>query len=319
MALKLVKFVEKGSVTVSDDVATVKNTVLLSDSDLTLAKFILKPSKGNSSVKFESLTMNIPIITNGVNGDDFDVKIGSNTVDAEFSSQTLTVKDESIDIPEAGALVEIIYKNELAAGVYDISLTDVNGKPQTSQTFNKYVVDALVSVNRQVEEKDITKYTFDVDKADDSYTVKNLEFMIDGNYVPIINGVVSDNSTEELAHKSEVKYVDAIRYTYVDGTTATYSCPTNYSLKPSDNTKCEKSTTVQTGSVVVSWVTWCLASDTANGFTLSASDDTKCEKTTTDEVNSNASNEHVVEILKSAYKDFFKVNDTYIKVAKTKD
>jgi hypothetical protein len=76
-------------------------------------------------------------------------------------------------------LVEIKYKNELGSGDYNISLTKVNGKTQSSQTFNKKVVNALVTVGRQEVGKDVTKYSFDVDKSDDRYSVKDLQFSID--------------------------------------------------------------------------------------------------------------------------------------------
>ena len=319
-----IKFVEKGSVTVADDVATVKNTVLLSDSDLALAKFIIKPSKGNNSVKFEGLKMTI-VDKNGntVAWDegDFDVKIGTNDVDVDSfdANGLLTIVDESIDVPSEWLLVEVTYKNELSAGEYDITLTEVNGKPQSSQTFNKKVVNALVSVSRQTTDGDVTKYTFDVDKSDDRYTVKDLFFTIETlGEKSIINWNISDWATEEYANQSAVRYVTQLKYTIVDNnTSAGLVCPTG---SVDAGTDCTSTETV----AAVTWAQWTLPTSTDANVTYAwATANTPaatCIKTTTGIAKiAWTANEETVEIIKDNYKDFFKVGDTYVKVNKVKD
>jgi hypothetical protein len=58
-------------------------------------------------------------------------------------------------------------------------LDSVNNIAQSSQTFNKQVVNGLVSVSRQTSDGDVTKYTFDVDTSDDKYSVRNLRFVVE--------------------------------------------------------------------------------------------------------------------------------------------
>ena len=329
-----IKFVEKGSVTVADDVETIKNTVLLSDSDLVLAKFIIKPSKGNNSVKFEGLKMTVPVTAAA---DDFDVKIGTNNVDVDsFTSNTLTIEDENIEVPSEWLKVEVRYKNELAAGEYNISLTEVNGKTQSSQTFNKKVVNALISVWKQEVKTDVTKYTFDVDKSDDRYSIANLKFTYDDSTSKmVINGNISDGATAEEGNGANVKYVTQIDYDLIDSAATTKACPANDTANgityADDGTTCTKTQVTE----VTAHDDWAGTYDcTKANFPADASNANvtyaesgsvatthACIRTETTawvaKIDVSSPTTTPITITKVKYNDFFKVGDTYVKVGKT--
>lgn len=106
--MQTIKFVEAGSLTVSDSVTMSKKTVALQENEITMAKFILKPSK-SESVKLTNLVFNL----RGVATDIAEVK----------NNVTVEVDGEEVDVDETKT------DDDVANVVYDgSSIDDIKGE-----------------------------------------------------------------------------------------------------------------------------------------------------------------------------------------------
>jgi hypothetical protein len=106
--MQTIKFVEAGSLTVSDSVTMSKKTVALQENEITMAKFILKPSK-SESVKLTNLVFDLSGVAT-------DIATVNNNV-------TVEVDGEEVDVDETKTA------NDVANVVYDgSSIDDIKGE-----------------------------------------------------------------------------------------------------------------------------------------------------------------------------------------------
>ena len=148
-----------------------KDTVLLKANNQTLAKFVVKPSNSND----DGITLDTLEFTAGaLNSGDIRVKIDGTEYDADGNTLKYSPNEK---IPTDGLTVEIVLKKE-TAGMFTVNGIKINGWADSAKTFSKYFVPALVTVTAQENKGDYTKFTVEVDEADDDITVKNLYFYV---------------------------------------------------------------------------------------------------------------------------------------------
>ena len=159
---------------------TAKDTVLLKANNQTLAKFTVKPSNSNDDgITLDTLSFTA---TSGAAGTlssgDIRVKIWGSEYDVDPDAGANLKYSPNEKIPTNWIEVEIILKKE-HAWLYKISNININNATSPSaKTFSKKFVDAIVNVTAQENKGDYTKFTVEVDEADDDITVKNLKFYV---------------------------------------------------------------------------------------------------------------------------------------------
>ena len=209
-----ISLVTAGSVTV---VATTSNDVMLRWSNVSLAKFTVKSNlEWTRLVDFAVSWLQEPDTTTFAANDikvTVDWTVLDSTSDYTITAWALAISagviDEAVD--SDGIVVEIIYKWELADGTYNVVLDTVNTST-INKTFTKYVVPALVKVTSQENLWDTTKYTFSVEKADESYDISALTLSVWATDYVIWN--VLDWQIEELNNSTtSAQFIDKVTYT----------------------------------------------------------------------------------------------------------
>ena len=182
-----ISFVDSESITVTTNSTMKAKDVILTDSDQEVASFIVKPSNKASKANVDRLEFDVTdyvswyTINSSTDPDEyFEVKVGKNdTLDLEFNAAGtwLVADDINIDI-EWETNVTVVFKKELAATGYSLSLVNANGAI-SPRVFARKAVNALVRVATQAwDGTSTTKYTFDVEYSDNanSQTITGLQF-----------------------------------------------------------------------------------------------------------------------------------------------
>ena len=123
------------------------------------------------------------------------------------------------EIPAAGLKVEVILKGE-RSGKIELKVAEVNGKPFTN-TYSKYLVDSLVTFEKQDEQSTNTTYTFKVVDFDDSYTVSAFTM-----YAYTGNGATCDTNAFRVV--GDVN--DGDTYSIMRGDKAVEICKVSYTV-----------------------------------------------------------------------------------------
>ena len=151
--------------------SSAKDTVLLKANNQTLAKFVVKPSNSNDDgITLDTLEFSAGTLNTG----DIRVKIDGSEYDADGNTLKYSPNEK---IPTEWLTVEIVLKKE-TAGMFTVNNIQVNGWTASTKTFSKYFVPALVTVSAQENKGDYTKFTVEVDEADDDITVSALKFYV---------------------------------------------------------------------------------------------------------------------------------------------
>ncbi len=199
------QFVDQGGVTISVATADAADTVLLRDNNIKLAKFTVKPSKTEwttlDSFVFDLNVANTWAVVVKVDGTEID--------EVTESSNTYTVSWLAETLDNDGVVVEISYREELGTGDYTLQLQKVNETTSTKR-FNKKVVDALVTITKQENLWDTTRFTFGVEKYDDTINVTALE--LSGSTNTRLIGNVSDGDTYEVTNGTTAEFITWIEY-----------------------------------------------------------------------------------------------------------
>ncbi len=200
-------FVDQGGVTISVANADAANTVVLRDNNIKLAKFTVKPSKTEWTT-LDSFVFGL-VVPNPL---DVVVKVDGSEIDSDNiteSSNTYTVSWLAETLDNDGVVVEISYRDELPVDSYSLNLTKVNGTNAT-KTFNKRVADALVTVTKQENLWDTTKFTFGVEKYDDTVNADSLVLSWSARVRNI--GDVADGDTFEAENGTTAEFIISIQY-----------------------------------------------------------------------------------------------------------
>ena len=200
-------------------VATNSNDVVLRRDNISMAKFTVQPKLDNTRLtSFEIKGLS------GLSATDLKVKVDGNvleagdyTVTTSWVLSTVAGKlDEAMD--SDGIEIEVIFKSPKDDGTqdgkYPVALSGVNWAKVT-KTFNKYIVPALVKVTAQENLWDETKYTFSVDKADESYEIEH--FMMNG----IDLWSIIDWQEETLGNGTSMSFITWVQYDVVSDSTYT--------------------------------------------------------------------------------------------------
>ena len=176
-----IRKVAASSISVADSTTVNKNDVVLRKSNLSLAKFTVKPGNNASEADLNNLTFTVTNLPAGYTADNLEVRINNvASSDLELNGTTITVPNLTETIPAAGVVVEVIAKKELPKNDYTVTLTRVNATNVTSKSTKK-VVDALVRVTKFENVGGETKFTLGVEKYDDSIAVSNFKLSYHAN------------------------------------------------------------------------------------------------------------------------------------------
>ena len=195
----------KASGSTKIDAWTAKDTVLLKAKNQTIAKFIVKPSNSNDDgITLDKLAFSgVNKLTNQpISGDDIRVKVAGSEYDEDATDALTYYPNEQI--PAGWLTVEIVLKSE-QAGEFEISNITVNDGWSSSRTFSKRFVNALVYVTAQDNKGDYTKYTVEVDEADDDYTVQNLKFYVNSGSTCTWTDTTPGATCKEVASLANVE------------------------------------------------------------------------------------------------------------------
>ena len=218
-----IKIVSAGSVTVSESVVTPKESVEVNDTNVTLARFTVKSSKGTEGMTLQNFTLSGTSTDKITDKSQIRIRVNWTEVDSDnitvnAASWDIIVTDLSEDIPSAWVDVEVVKKAELAGttATYRFTLTNVNGSNPGTK-FSKMVIKSVASIKAQENRGDsTTKFTFAVDKDSSSEAVQNLVLYTKttGGYVPLNEALstVEEWTTLEITNASSVQFIDAIAW-----------------------------------------------------------------------------------------------------------
>ena len=255
-----IKIVKAGSVTVSESAVTPRESVLVNDSNVNLARFTVKSSKNTEGMSLKTFKLE-------ANGDitNDDNKLTTASVRVRVAGQELVpsniAKDEcaiespksnpdlagwdycvetdgsifvawlSEDIPSAGVDVEVIKKTEFAdlttSEVYAYTLKNVNGSNPWTK-FTKKILRSIAYIKAQDHgSRAITKFTFGVDKDSKNNSITNVVLYTKsstGAYIALNDALstVEEGSTVQIQNEDSVKFIDAI--SWWETVAATYHC-----------------------------------------------------------------------------------------------
>ena len=222
-ALTSFKFVEDSSVTVTDSSTAKKDTIVLEENTVSLAKFIVKPSNSNDDeITLGTIVLDFTGITN-FDLDNITVKVDGSDLDnpsAANASWYYEFDGDSTEVDSDGVVIEVEatdIASNLSAPI-TTKVVSVNGK-SFNREYSRVVVPALVTIAKQVNDGSETTYTVDLD-VEDSQEVTDLVMYVGSDKVAEINGAVSDGQEFEAANQNTVKYIDKIEYK-IDGTLIT--------------------------------------------------------------------------------------------------
>ena len=213
------KITDSESIKVTDTTNSAKKTVVLQDSDIVLAQFIVKPSNTSDEVDLTNLVLTFTNFKN-LDVENLEVTVNDDPVslDADdLEEGVLTMDDISYNVPSEWVVVEVRYVDELAATTsaapYTVELTEANtSKPKT--LFTRYVVPSLVTFEQTCVDTDCatTKFTVNVDSYDDSYTVSNLELVYEGDGSEELADVQDGKVIEINGSSDGAKFVTEVHY-----------------------------------------------------------------------------------------------------------
>ena len=232
-----IKVVEAGTVTVSESPDTNAKSVVVNDTNINLAKFIVKSSKNTDGMTLDSFilspvagkntitsvaTDNIRIRVNGseVANGDYVVCDGVSTASSCTTADTGVIKVSSLseDITTAWIDVEVILKKPVAGDngkIFNYKLTKVNSSTPNTE-FSKLIVASLASIKAQENRGDSsTKFTFSVEKDSNDTAVTKLQLYVKdaaGNYKKVWEALdtVEEGATIEIANGTNVQFIEAI-------------------------------------------------------------------------------------------------------------
>jgi hypothetical protein len=219
----------QGSVVVDDNVLHPRKTVVKSDTNVTLASFVIKAGENSSLTDLESFTFEA--YTGAGTGTsiatgDLRVKVDGQEETPVFSGTNglFTVNGLNVSL-EDDVVVEIIRKGTTPTAKYTVNLKDVNGSAK-NRDYIREVVGAVVSIKSQSSTDDETKFVFAVDK-ESADQVSNLKLIANGHTLytsgEVANEVnVYDGMEVEVQNDPQLmRYVTTIEYVVTVGNTTT--------------------------------------------------------------------------------------------------
>ena len=167
------KVVDKGSVKVSDSSDKVKQTILRKANDAVLARFIIKPADGASSVDLETIGFKLAGLTPGAGetlADLITVKVAEiEEDDVDVTGAPTLVYSMNKEVPSEWVEVLVTIDDETYQTLTPVTLDSlvVNGKSQ-AKTFTKQYVPAAVEITSQSVSNGSTVFKLSVDADSDT-------------------------------------------------------------------------------------------------------------------------------------------------------
>lgn len=210
--IKKIKVKESGSVKISEN--TERNTVLLKTANAKIAEFVVVPSNDDEGLTLDSITFSGTINDVAIKADDIHVYID----DSEEDAVSGLTYEPNEDLPTKGIKVRVELDEEVIGNVV-LQVANINGKNQ-SRTYTKQYAAALVKIKAQEDLSGTTKFYLSVEKADDDYTVSDVEFVFgEGVQHYTFNGEVTDGDDFEVGLPAGVDntiMLTSIAYTVED-------------------------------------------------------------------------------------------------------
>jgi len=229
-------FVSKGSITVSDNGSSEGNTLKLTESNVKLAEFRVKPSNKGSDLDLEDLLLSLKWKTFAAADIDLDgtvlnknlvIKVDGDEKDFNATvnnkEATITVDDINENVSEEWIVVEVSYKaDDLAAWAYELKVVEANNKSQWT-TFKRAFAPAII-IFGQSADKDETKFTATIDSNDSRYTVKTIQISTAAGANQKVITFWSAGTTysdwaelnESASNLSEQAFIETVSYIVVD-------------------------------------------------------------------------------------------------------
>ncbi len=212
-------------------------------------------------------------------------------IDSYTSSKFVVSSDLDKTIENNGSTVEISYKGTPDSAKYVVTLVNIN---DSATNINKIYNQYLLPVEVTFAQKDMwwtTKITASMDNGDNEVEIKKIEFKYNGTAFDTVNAItsISENSdgvVEIAGDDSKVQLVSDVR-------------------------------------IITDTAITCTAANTctaAAGTYISLTDETKlatCTAANTCTVAAAGTYYQVYDIDKATYNDYFRVDDTYLKIFKS--
>ena len=214
--MQTMKFVTNGSLTISDSVTMSKNTVALQANEITMAKFVLKPSKSDS-VKLDNLVFDFSKLNVTDIENDITVEVDGEEVDIDDMSDTTAVVYDGSSIDDIKGEVEVVVKvkglvpSSNYATAEEITLVSVNNVEKNS-TYTRLVLPAIVTFDSVSSDGAVTKFKVNVDDYDGAQ-ISNVKL-----YTASITdwegeaGTVTNGSTIEVSNKTTSEVVTKVTF-----------------------------------------------------------------------------------------------------------
>ncbi len=223
------KAVTAGSVTVSDGAYATK-TIELKESNITLAKFIVKPSKGSSEVDLDKFTFKIKkgTLWSEVDETSFtNYKVKVDWTEVAIDSYTNNVFVVSSDLNETisgeGIVVEIIAKNPTSAN-YVTTLVNVNDSATAlNRQYTRLVMPVKVSFVQE-NQRWSTKISASMDNWDNDVDITSIALFVWSDSKWVISNISEGNDGDvEIAWEDGTKMIDKIVITTNEASSNTYT------------------------------------------------------------------------------------------------
>ena len=222
-AMNSIKFVLNGSVNVSDSTTLARKTVALNGSEVVLAKFILKPSKSNTTVTLDNLVFDVSAASGvtaanlivEVDGSDLDTMESSkwywtklweesdsesNSWNVKFDWEAIEIDNDWIEVEVKVRDYSVSYVNTEEIGAdkaVKLTLASVNGVSKTNQ-YSRLILPAIVKFERQVSDGAFTTFTIWTD-SDNNEEIQNLMFFTTKKTDTIPSDISSDTTSGFIA------------------------------------------------------------------------------------------------------------------------
>lgn len=222
-AMQTMKFVTNGSLTVSDSVTMSKSTVALQANEITMAKFVVKPSKSDS-VKLDNIVFDFSSLSVDIEND-ITVEVDGEELDIDDSSDSSAVVYDGSSIDDIDGETEVVVKVRGIEPDYTnpvtVTLVSVNNMPKNS-TYTRLVLPAIVTFDSVSSDGAVTKFKVNVDDYDGAQ-VSNVKL-----YTASITagegeaGTVTNGSTIEVSNQTTAEVVTKVTFDVtIDSTTDT--------------------------------------------------------------------------------------------------
>ncbi len=311
-----------GSVTVSDSAYATK-TIELKETNITLAKFALKPSKWSSEVDLDSLKFNVAL--DGVAETDktkYRVKVGGTEISIDdYSSSVFNVaSDLNETIGEEWIIAEIIAKNP-EAGNYVTTLVNVNNSAtDLNRTYTRLVMPVKVTFT-QLNQKWSTKIIASMDNGDNEVEINQIDLYVNGANKWTISNISEWNDGDvEIAGEDGTKMIDRILISTNEsaGTPAVVTATLASAVAANINTEIDINgkTWIVTATNGESTATF--TQENAALYSFNSADFVglsvgwKSVSAASQTTAGTSWKEYSIE--KSAYNDYFKVGESYLKI-----